>query len=80
VQLDKEQIKRELSAAIAEWTATLSPGKRATAGETFSALVPFVQQKTHYNQFLKILTELTFGATPIDDRLVYRPGERPRLN
>jgi hypothetical protein len=80
MQLDQEQIKHEIRAAIGEWTAALPPGKRATAREIFDALMPFVQKKAYYNQYLKSLTELTLGAAGLDeDHLEYRPGERPRL-
>lgn len=80
MQLDREQIKNEIRAAIREWKATLPTGKRATALEIRDALMPFVQKKAHYNQYLKSLTELTLDAAGLDeDHLEYRPGERPRL-
>lgn len=80
MQLDREQIKHELRAAISKWTSTLPPGKKASAREIRDALMPFVRQKAHYNQYLKNLTELTPSGAGIDaNRLEYRPGERPRL-
>lgn len=80
MQLDREQIMQELRDAIGEWKATLPPGKRATAREIRDALIPFIQKKEHYNQYLKSLTDLTSSAAGIDaDHLEYRPGERPRL-
>lgn len=80
MQTDLVQIEQEICIAVGELILGQMVGRREFARAIFNALVPQIQQMPHYNQRLKLLTELTLDAAGGEnERLEFRPGERPRL-
>ena len=80
MQTDLAQIEQEICIAVGELILGQLVGRRELARAIFNALVPQIQQMPHYNQRLKLLTELTLDAAGgEDERLEFRQGERPQL-
>lgn len=70
----------EIQSRVGEWVLSNLAERQEFAQEIFDAMLPFIQTKVHYNQYLKTLTELTLTAAGVEkDNLAYPPGERPRL-